>query len=34
MRLDSDYVQHRGFFYDMKIILLTLPAIIARRGAC
>ncbi len=34
MKLDSDYVQHRGFFYDMKIILLTLPAIIARRGAC
>jgi len=33
MRLDSDYVQHRGFFYDMKIILLTLPAIIARKGA-
>jgi len=33
MRLDSEYVQHRSFFYDMKIILLTLPAIIARRGA-
>ncbi len=33
MRLDSEYVQHRGFFYDLKIILLTLPAIIARRGA-
>ncbi len=33
MRLDTEYVKMRGFLFDMKIILFTLPAIIARRGA-
>ena len=33
MRLDTEYVKMRGFLFDLKIILLTLPAIIARRGA-
>jgi len=33
MRLDMEYVKLRSFLFDVKIILLTLPAIIARRGA-
>ncbi len=33
MRLDTEYVKMRSFFFDMKILLLTLPAIIARKGA-
>ena len=33
MRLDMEYVKMRSFLFDLKIILLTLPAIIARRGA-
>jgi exopolysaccharide biosynthesis polyprenyl glycosylphosphotransferase len=33
MRLDMEYVKLRGFLFDLKIILQTLPAIIARRGA-
>ena len=33
MRLDTEYVKMRGILFDLKIILLTLPAIIARRGA-
>jgi lipopolysaccharide/colanic/teichoic acid biosynthesis glycosyltransferase len=33
MRLDSEYVRNRNFLLDLKILLFTLPAIIARRGA-
>ena len=33
MRLDMEYVKLRGFLFDAKILLRTLPAIIARRGA-
>jgi exopolysaccharide biosynthesis polyprenyl glycosylphosphotransferase len=33
MRLDTEYVKMRSLLFDLKIILLTLPAIIARRGA-
>ena len=33
MHLDMEYVKMRSFLFDMKIIALTFPAIIARRGA-
>ncbi|MBM4118097.1 sugar transferase [bacterium] len=33
MRLDMEYVMMRGFLFDVMILLRTLPAIIARRGA-
>ena len=33
MRLDMEYVKMRSFIFDLKILLRTLPAIIARRGA-
>ena len=33
MRLDMEYVKLRSFIFDVKILLRTLPAIIARRGA-
>jgi exopolysaccharide biosynthesis polyprenyl glycosylphosphotransferase len=33
MRLDMEYVKLRSFLFDAKILLRTLPAIIARRGA-
>ncbi len=33
MRLDMEYVKLRSFVFDIKILLQTLPAIIARRGA-
>ncbi len=33
MRLDMEYVKLRSFLFDIKILLQTLPAIIARRGA-
>jgi len=33
MRLDMEYVMMRSFIFDVKILLRTLPAIIARRGA-
>jgi exopolysaccharide biosynthesis polyprenyl glycosylphosphotransferase len=33
MRLDMEYVKLRSFLFDVKILLRTLPAIIARRGA-
>lgn len=33
MRLDMEYVKMRSLSFDLKILLLTLPAIIARKGA-
>ena len=33
MRMDMEYIQRRSFLYDMKILLLTLPAVVLRRGA-
>jgi exopolysaccharide biosynthesis polyprenyl glycosylphosphotransferase len=33
MRLDMEYVKNRSLLFDLKIIWLTFPAIIARRGA-
>ena len=33
MRLDMEYVKLRSLVFDVKLLLRTLPAIIARRGA-
>lgn len=33
MRLDMEYIRNRSFVNDMKIILKTIPAVIARKGA-
>jgi exopolysaccharide biosynthesis polyprenyl glycosylphosphotransferase len=33
MRLDLQYIQHRSFKLDMKILLRTLPAVLSRDGA-
>jgi exopolysaccharide biosynthesis polyprenyl glycosylphosphotransferase len=33
MRLDLQYIQHRSFRMDMKILLRTIPAVLSRDGA-
>ena len=33
MRLDLEYIRQRSFMTDLKIILKTIPAVIARKGA-
>jgi lipopolysaccharide/colanic/teichoic acid biosynthesis glycosyltransferase len=33
MRLDREYIRRRGFKTDVRILLQTLPAVIARKGA-
>ena len=33
MRLDLEYIRKRSFLTDLKIILKTIPAVIARKGA-
>ena len=33
VRLDVDYIQRRSFWLDLQILLLTVPAVISRRGA-
>jgi exopolysaccharide biosynthesis polyprenyl glycosylphosphotransferase len=33
MRLDLQYIQHRSFRLDMKILLRTIPAVLSRDGA-
>lgn len=33
MRLDLQYIQHRSFALDMKILLRTIPAVLSRDGA-
>jgi lipopolysaccharide/colanic/teichoic acid biosynthesis glycosyltransferase len=33
MRMDLSYVRRRGFWYDLGIILRTVPAVLLRRGA-
>ena len=30
---DMEYVENRSFLGDIKILLLTIPAVIRRRGA-
>lgn len=33
MRLDLEYIRHRSLVTDLKIIVKTIPAVIARKGA-
>ena len=33
LRLDIEYIRHRSFALDLKILLLTLPAMLRRSGA-
>ena len=33
MRLDLEYIKHRSFWLDMKILLRTIPAVLSREGA-
>ncbi len=33
MRMDMEYIEKRGYFYDLYLILKTIPAVLARRGA-
>jgi lipopolysaccharide/colanic/teichoic acid biosynthesis glycosyltransferase len=33
MRLDLEYLRRRGLMFDLWIVLHTLPAVIARKGA-
>jgi len=34
VRLDIEYAQRRSFLFDMKILAMTIPAVLSRRGAC
>jgi lipopolysaccharide/colanic/teichoic acid biosynthesis glycosyltransferase len=33
IRMDIDYAQRSGFWFDLKILLLTIPAVLSCRGA-
>ena len=33
LRIDIEYIERRSFFYDLKILLLTVPAVFRRSGA-
>jgi lipopolysaccharide/colanic/teichoic acid biosynthesis glycosyltransferase len=33
IRLDIEYVRHQSLWLDLKILLLTLPAVLSGRGA-
>jgi lipopolysaccharide/colanic/teichoic acid biosynthesis glycosyltransferase len=33
MRMDMEYIRRRSFLYDLKLLLLTLPAVLLHRGA-
>ena len=32
-KLELEYFSKRGFFFDLKLILLTIPAVLKSRGA-
>jgi lipopolysaccharide/colanic/teichoic acid biosynthesis glycosyltransferase len=34
MRMDIQYIQHFGFWQDLRLLVSTLPALVLRRGAC
>jgi lipopolysaccharide/colanic/teichoic acid biosynthesis glycosyltransferase len=34
LRLDIQYIRNRGFWLDLEILVRTLPAVFAQRGAC
>jgi len=33
MRLDLEYIKHQSLWFDLKILLLTIPAVLSREGA-
>jgi len=33
MRLDLEYIKHRSFWLDLKILIRTIPAVLSREGA-
>lgn len=33
VRLDIDYIRNATFWFDLKILLLTIPAVLSQRGA-
>jgi lipopolysaccharide/colanic/teichoic acid biosynthesis glycosyltransferase len=33
MRLDLEYIRHQSFWFDLKILLRTIPAVLSREGA-
>ena len=34
VRLDVKYIETQGFWGDLKILFLTVPAVISGKGAC
>ena len=34
VRLDIEYTRKRSFFLDMKLLVMTIPAVLSRKGAC
>jgi lipopolysaccharide/colanic/teichoic acid biosynthesis glycosyltransferase len=33
VRLDLEYIARRSFWFDLKILLLTVPVVLSRKGA-
>jgi lipopolysaccharide/colanic/teichoic acid biosynthesis glycosyltransferase len=33
VRMDLEYIRNASFVYDLKILFLTIPAVLSRRGA-
>ena len=33
VQMDLDYIQKQSFWYDIKLLLLTIPAVLSRKGA-
>jgi lipopolysaccharide/colanic/teichoic acid biosynthesis glycosyltransferase len=33
MRLDLEYIRHRSFGLDLRILMRTIPAVLSRDGA-
>jgi lipopolysaccharide/colanic/teichoic acid biosynthesis glycosyltransferase len=33
LRLDLDYIEHRSLWLDVKLVMLTIPAVLSARGA-
>jgi lipopolysaccharide/colanic/teichoic acid biosynthesis glycosyltransferase len=33
VQMDLEYMQKQSFWYDLKLLLLTIPAVLNRQGA-
>jgi lipopolysaccharide/colanic/teichoic acid biosynthesis glycosyltransferase len=33
LRMDIDYIRKATFWFDLKILFLTIPAVLSKRGA-